>query len=80
MNRRHALRTIPFALAVSAMALVGLPEGAFAQAKRSITVTAVSSFKLVEPLIQDFVKESESKSICRCCHTRRFARNRWRTS
>src|SRR4051794_18197815 len=58
MNRRHVLRTIPFALAVSAMALVGLPEGAFAQAKRSITVTAVSSFKLVEPLIQDFVKES----------------------
>jgi multiple sugar transport system substrate-binding protein len=40
------------------MALVGVPDGALAQAKRSITVTAVSSFKLVEPLIPDFVKES----------------------
>lgn len=59
MNRWQALKGIPTALAVlSAATLLSPTSSAMAQSKRTITVTAVSSFKLVEPLIPDFVKES----------------------
>ena len=57
MQRRHALAIVWGAIAVT-LTLVSATT-AFAQgAKRSITVSGVSSFKLIEPFIPQFVKET----------------------
>jgi multiple sugar transport system substrate-binding protein len=57
MDRRRTLMALSSAFVLAAIA--GASPPALAQAgKRTITVTGVSSFKLIEPLIPQFVKET----------------------
>ena len=60
MSVRRVRRTVLHGLAGAALAVVLGASNVTAQ-DRSVTVTGVSSFKLVEPLIPDFVKETGIK-------------------